>query len=174
MVLSHFRVQAVVQVNDSDRTRIVRLKAEDSLNLPRLVSNCMFLDTVTDERFSSTILASPVLLFNIGQDLTSTSELILRSSPVGASEPAVPIAKSVTLARVASPISVNRVYEPLFLRSLKKRLEGRHMVKRGDMLAVDIDTDLCRINDDLDELSTLSVREIFSDPQSSEVMLRLE
>jgi peroxin-6 len=45
--------------------------------------------------------------------------VLLGASPFGSRQPAIPTARSVTVARVASPISTDRTYQPLFLRSLK-------------------------------------------------------
>jgi peroxin-6 len=66
----------------------------------------------------------------------------LQTSPFGSGQPAIPTARTVTLARVASPLSTDRTYQPLFLRSLKVYFDGmKRLVKQGDVIAVGIDTD---------------------------------
>ena len=86
--------------------------------------------------------ASPLLLRNIFSSVSSnTAKVNLRPSPFGSRVPAVPTAKSVTVARVASPLSVHRRYEALCLSSLKDYFGGiRRMVKQGDLIAVAFDT----------------------------------
>jgi hypothetical protein len=46
----------------------------------------------------------------------------------------------VTIARVASRLSTNRVYQPLLLQGLKDFFDGKkRLVKQGDLLAVKVD-----------------------------------
>lgn len=45
------------------------------------------------------------------------------------------------MARVASPISTDRTYQPLFLRSLKTYFKTKHLAKQGDLIALSLDTD---------------------------------
>lgn len=71
--------------------------------------------------------------------------LHIRPSPFGSFAPAIPIARSITIARVASPISTNRQYQQLFTESLKSYFEGtKRLLKQGDLVAISIDTDLSR------------------------------
>lgn len=97
-------------------------------------------------------MGSPVLIHNIFSDETEAYSSILQSvhirpSPFGSSNPAIPTARTVTVARVASPASINRQYQQLFLNSLKSYFDlGRRLVKPGDLLAVAIDTDLARLD----------------------------
>jgi peroxin-6 len=68
--------------------------------------------------------------------------LFLYGSSFGSHRPIIPTATSVSLARVASPFSTGRVYQPLFLRALKTHFEtSKRLVKKGDMIAVGINTD---------------------------------
>ncbi|KAJ7582447.1 AAA-domain-containing protein [Mycena floridula] len=94
------------------------------------------------------LTGSPVLLRNILADtwFQSTRSISLRPSPFGSGEPVIPTARSITVARVGSPFSVDRAYEPLFLRGLKDHFgAGRRIVKQGDLLAVAIDTNSVQI-----------------------------
>lgn len=96
---------------------------------------------------SGTVTGSPILLHNICSDSADAScrtveRISIRSSPFGSRQPAVPVARTVIVARVASPLSINRIYQPLFLNSLKEHFDSpKHLVKKGDIIAVSIDTD---------------------------------
>jgi len=100
---------------------------------------------------SESLAGSPLLIYNIFGDESKSfaPELYpihISPSPFGSTSPAIPIARSVTIARVASPASVNRQYQPLFINSLKNFFEtAKRLVKQGDLLAVAIDTDLSRL-----------------------------
>ena len=52
----------------------------------------------------------------------------------------LPMAKAVTIARVASRLSTNRNYQPLVLQGLKSFFDGnKRLIKQGDLLAVKVD-----------------------------------
>ena len=95
-------------------------------------------------------MGSPLLLYNIltnGRefDPQAPSSIHVRRSPFGTANPPIPVARSVTIARVASSNSINRQYQPLFLHSLRKYFDaGKRLVKQNDIIAVSIDTDLSR------------------------------
>ncbi|KAK7023801.1 peroxisomal biogenesis factor 6, partial [Favolaschia claudopus] len=111
----------------SVNSRLVRVVADDTL----VTSNGI-------------VHASPVLIHNICPSLASSSPrtLSLHPSPFGSGQPAIPTAKAITIARVASPISVDRAYQPSFLRSLKAYFNGsKRLIKNGDIIAVPVDTD---------------------------------
>jgi peroxin-6 len=56
--------------------------------------------------------------------------------------PAIPTAKSVTIARVASPVSINRRYQTAFLDSLKNYLaSAKRLVKANDFIAIPLCSD---------------------------------
>lgn len=86
------------------------------------------------------MLICPQLKHNI---LGGGSGLIrLRSSPFGSRKPAIPIAKSLTIARIASPFSMDRAYQPSFLRALERHFKSTiRLVKQGDVIALKIDSD---------------------------------
>lgn len=66
----------------------------------------------------------------------------LRPSPFGSGKPSIPTARSMTIARVASPISTDRAYQPLFLRALQDYFKDTtRLVKQGDIISVAINTD---------------------------------
>ncbi|RPD65775.1 AAA-domain-containing protein [Lentinus tigrinus ALCF2SS1-7] len=87
---------------------------------------------------------SPQLLFNIDPENRSASkpEVSLRPSPFGSRRPTIPVAKTVTVARVASAFSTDRAYQPLFLQALQDYFkETTRLVKQGDVITIGINTD---------------------------------
>ncbi len=87
---------------------------------------------------------SPQLLFNIDPENRSASnfEITLRPSPFGSRRPTIPVAKTVTIARVGSPFSMDRAYQPLFLQALQDYFKrATRLVKQGDVITVGINTD---------------------------------
>lgn len=87
--------------------------------------------------------AQPVLLYNLCGDSTfePQPQVVLRPSPFGFRPPPIPVARTATVARVASPASTQRAYQPLFLDSLKAFFEDKkRLVKKGDIIAVSIDS----------------------------------
>ncbi|BGP35154.1 peroxisomal assembly protein [Rhodotorula toruloides] len=100
-----------------------------------------------------TLYLPPPLLFNLlgPSSLSSTpsspSTLTLHPAPL--LSPILPLplptASSVTISRLASPHSVNKLYQPLFLEGLKEYFSGRRRaVKRGDVICVGIDEEKVR------------------------------
>ncbi|GAA5889484.1 hypothetical protein JCM5296_005959 [Sporobolomyces johnsonii] len=87
----------------------------------------------------------PPLLHNLLSPLFSSnlpSSLILHPAPQLSSivPPSLPTASSVTLARLASPHSVNKLYQPLFLEGLKEHFQGRRrVIRKGDVVAIGIE-----------------------------------
>jgi peroxin-6 len=99
-------------------------------------------------------MGSPVLLHNISSPShpMSGSQIFVQASPFGTHVPVIPTARSVTVARVASPISMDRTYQRLFLRSLKTYFDStKHLVKKGDLIAISLDTDAVGLVDDSDQ-----------------------
>lgn len=80
----------------------------------------------------STIYISPILLINLNQPNTIKIQL---------SSLAIPTAKSVTIARVSSPITLNRTYQHLFLSNLKTHFEkANRVIHKGQIIPIPIDT----------------------------------
>ncbi|CAL1703853.1 unnamed protein product [Somion occarium] len=108
--------------------RLVRVHALDSSTCP-----------------SNTCLIPSTLFCNIFNDPTGTPQatgyVVLRPSPYGRRKPSVPIARNVTIARVASPSSTKRSNETAFHRALQEYFEKElRIVKKGDIIAVMIDS----------------------------------
>ncbi len=99
-----------------------------------------------------------MLHYNMVKDpskLRSTRIEVL-PTPFGSSRPAIPTARTVTIARIASPLSVDRAYQPLFLRKLHDYFNHhKRLVKQGDLIAVSLDTDVigysCHSEEDVAE-----------------------
>ncbi|KAH0584181.1 hypothetical protein H2248_009739 [Termitomyces sp. 'cryptogamus'] len=115
----------LVRPSSTSNSRLVRILADDQL-----------VPTV------GTVAGSPVLLHNLfPENATHSKDLCIRSSPFGSFQPAVPSAQALTIARVASPASTSRIYQPLFLKALKAYFDStKRLVKQGDIVAVPIDT----------------------------------
>ncbi|KAF9268256.1 AAA-domain-containing protein [Marasmius fiardii PR-910] len=105
--------------------------------LARVVANDSAVET------SDVVKGSPIILRNLDPENSyGPSRISLRPSPFGSGDPTVPTAVSITIARIASPISINRSYQTLFLNALKLHFQGRkRLIKQGDIIAVAIDTD---------------------------------
>lgn len=100
--------------------------------------------------FRGFVAGSPLLMHNTLADeaeaFSQTPPAIhIRPSPFGSSNPAIPTARSITVARIASPISINRQYQQLCIDALKAYFDsGKKLMKQGDLVALPIDTDLSR------------------------------
>jgi peroxin-6 len=111
-------------------------------------------------------MGSPLLLHNILSDggefgPQAPSNIYIRPSPFGSANPPIPVARSVTIARVASPNSINQQYQSLFLHSLRRYFDaGKRLVKQNDIIAVSIDIDSSRwlegVDDDGDHWADLA------------------
>lgn len=70
---------------------------------------------------------------------SSSAPATLALSPSRLPSPAFPVAHSLTVARIASPHSVHRAYQSLFLDELKEYFKNsKRVLKKGDLIAVGI------------------------------------
>ena len=91
---------------------------------------------------SDGVMASPVLLRNITQGVSRENDLKIRASPFGSGLPPIPIAKTATLARVPSSVSIDKSLQiPLFAALKHHFLHSRRLVKKGDIIAISIESD---------------------------------
>jgi peroxin-6 len=84
-------------------------------------------------------IASPVLLHNLGafSSREKTLRVRIRAVPAATGPPMIPVATSITLARVASPLSTLRKYDDALSRALHEELkDGRLLVQHGDLIAI--------------------------------------
>jgi peroxin-6 len=73
--------------------------------------------------------------------------LPIHLSPMSAA-PQFPTAKSVTVARIASPHSVHRAFQTSFLDALKDYFKVKERVlKKGDLVAVGIESEGARFGE---------------------------
>ena len=100
-----------------------------------------------------TIFASPVLSYNITRGNSELS-IQLFPTPFGSGRPSVPVAQTVTIARLTSPISVDRAYQPLFLHKLHEYFRSiPRLTKQGDLIALALDTDDTQWNANVDNVA---------------------
>ncbi|KAH8829712.1 AAA-domain-containing protein [Flagelloscypha sp. PMI_526] len=106
---------------------------------------------VNNDAPSACALASSTLFHNIARDVTQKRLLTLVSSPFGSTTPPIPTAKSITIARIASPISTQKRYQSNFLSALKNYFDGfKRLVKSGDILALSVSLPFSHIDDELE------------------------
>ncbi|KAJ8086247.1 peroxisomal assembly protein [Marasmius tenuissimus] len=105
--------------------------------LVRVVANDLIVEAI------DIMKCSPMLLHNLHPEPAAEPVRIsLRPSPFGSGDPTIPTANYITIARVASPLSNNRVYQNLFVNGLSAYFHGkRRLVKQGDLIAVGLATD---------------------------------
>lgn len=85
-------------------------------------------------------MLSPTLFHNICP--SGCGQILVRVSPYGTRDPGIPTARSVALARVASPFSIHRRYEPLFIDALREYFgSAKRLVKGGDIIPLQINID---------------------------------
>ncbi|KAG0705248.1 AAA-domain-containing protein [Suillus ampliporus] len=123
---------AIVSDLESSQARLVRVFAHDCESVP-----------------SGVVKASLSLISSIRVD---SSDLVwIRPSPFGNRQPAIPVARSLTLSRIASPFSTGRKFESLFLQEIQSYFSScKRLVKPGDLINVFIDTDNAEVTDKLD------------------------
>lgn len=98
--------------------------------------------------FSGVAKASLSLISSIRVD--SSSLVWIRPSPFGNRQPAIPVARALTLSRIASPFSTGRKFETLILQKLQFYFSScKRLVKPGDSINVSIDTDDADLADKL-------------------------
>lgn len=112
--------------------------AEGRVFLSQCAKICLA-DTVVHNRLVNAYLP-PTLLHNLHASSDSIS-----LTPSRLTAPAFPVAHSVNVARIASPHSVHRAYQSLFLEGLKNFFQSRRRIlKKGDVIAVGICEDTAR------------------------------
>lgn len=121
---------AVASLTDHKHQRLVRVYGAPDNDHPR-----------------GAAFADPSLVYNITkspQQLSSV-DISLTPAPLGTSPSRVPVARTVTVARVASPISTDRAYQSSFLKSLHGYFANqRRLVQQDDIIALMVNTDHVR------------------------------
>ncbi|PWN50872.1 AAA-domain-containing protein [Violaceomyces palustris] len=140
---------AVAHFAGQEQSRVVRLfclptnalsTSTEALLPPMLLQNLH-----SPETFDPTLDAVSGLFLR-PLDLNSIPRPDIASSPLVQSCPLpLPFADSLTIARVAGPMSVDRAYQGLFLEALRTYFEGkRRICKENDVIAVAIEGDKVR------------------------------
>lgn len=103
------------------------------------------------------IFLSPMLRHRLCGTSARPSDLdrptiMLLPIPSGHRTPSLPIAKYITLSRMATPWSVDKRYEERFNRGLRKHFVqeqglGKRLIKQGDVVAVPIFEDIDEANE---------------------------
>jgi peroxin-6 len=111
-----------------------------------------FLDMMGPQSSNNSMaFASPILLENLGspshlqiQPLATHAAAVSEKTKITSSS-LPPFAKEVTLQKLATPLSSDRLLQPSLFTGLKEYFEQRRrLVKRGDMVAIAIDEALGR------------------------------
>ncbi|CAG8526342.1 555_t:CDS:10 [Acaulospora morrowiae] len=107
---------------------------------------------------------TPVLYFNLDFDnVTSTSEKELYIQPIRRAQSAAPIAKSISVSRIASPYSTDRNIYNASINGLTKWFEDAdRIVCEGDIIPILIDEEAARLRPqktegDIEELEDMDI-----------------
>lgn len=93
-----------------------------------------------------------MLIRNVSGETSNLCSIYIRASPFGANPPSVPTARIATLARIASPASLDRSYQSAFLHALRFYFARRkRLVKKGDVIAVRLNARYMDEGDDAGE-----------------------
>lgn len=75
----------------------------------------------------------------------SNSRVTIQPSGFGRDLP-IPTARTVTVAKIASPFSIDKTYQEFFLRSLKNYfMFAKRLIRKGDLLAIPLQTELAAL-----------------------------
>lgn len=115
------------------------------------MSFCRVLPFHAEGISSGVVKASSSLISNIYAD-SSSSLVWIRPSPFGDRQPTIPVARTLTLSRIASSFSTGRKFETLFLQEIQSYFSSRkRLVKAGDLINVYINTDDAEVVDKLSQ-----------------------
>ncbi|KAG8804311.1 peroxisomal assembly protein, partial [Serendipita sp. 399] len=118
----------VVASNPLDRSMIQLVKIEGS-------------DSYQDILNARSLLATPILLNHLAVGSSVPNTILLRRTSFGQRMPPLPVATSVTLARIASPVTVQKRFQPTIFHALKNYFQfSRRLLKKGNILAIPIST----------------------------------
>jgi peroxin-6 len=102
---------------------------------------------------SGCLFVPPVLLHNLGLDPNNSSSIRLRQGSFTQQEPPLPVAKSITLARIASDISVRKKYQPIVFQALRQYFQrAKRALKQGDTIALPVNISEASLFDSFSEV----------------------
>ncbi|GEQ69521.1 hypothetical protein JCM33374_g3193 [Metschnikowia sp. JCM 33374] len=92
-----------------------------------------------------TLYLSPLLLVNLSVSSSTHARVYPHKTPSRSISDAIPTAKTATISRVVSPITMDKAYQRSFFAELKTTFHTQHKCFRaGDMFPVSIDSVLAR------------------------------
>ncbi|KAF8422169.1 P-loop containing nucleoside triphosphate hydrolase protein [Boletus edulis BED1] len=98
------------------------------------------LDEAFNDLCPRSAMLSPTLLHNLCS--RDHPQIVIRMSPYGTRDPGIPTARSIELARVASPFSIHRCHEALLIDALHEYFRSsKRLVKGGDIIPLRINVD---------------------------------
>ncbi|KAI9491641.1 P-loop containing nucleoside triphosphate hydrolase protein [Zychaea mexicana] len=144
----------LVSSTDSKKSRLCRVFGVDALD-------DMEDDNEEDDHTRSVVFVPPVLYFNLGLPLPPSSAdnatLCLTRLTVPPPAAGPPVASEVSIARVASPTSMDKGLQSPLLEALKQWFEDKDRILcEGDLIAVPLDEESVRLRARDDEDSNSS------------------
>ncbi|KAI9483939.1 MAG: P-loop containing nucleoside triphosphate hydrolase protein [Benjaminiella poitrasii] len=113
-------------------------------------------DTVSDDK--NIVYLPPALYFNLNLPLPPASIENVKITVTKVNDPpseGPSIAQAVTIARVASPASMDKALQTVFLESLKSWFEAKErIVCKGDVIAICLDEESARLDPQDNELNS--------------------
>ncbi|KAG2229608.1 hypothetical protein INT48_007032 [Thamnidium elegans] len=114
---------------------------------------------IDDTSNQTTAYLPPVLYFNLGLPLPPAPMDAVKVSITKVTAPPVegpPVATAVSIARIASPASMDKSLQSAFLESLKHWFETKErIVCKGDVIAICLDEETARLRPQDDEVNTV-------------------
>lgn len=117
--------------------------------------------TYTHILHSNVAYLPPVLYFNLDLPLPPASMDTVKITITKINQPSVegpPVATAVSIARIASPASMDKALQSAFIDSLKQWFEAKEcIVCKGDVIAICLDEESARLRPQDDDLNATSV-----------------
>ena len=88
---------------------------------------------------TGTLYATPLFIHNLSTTDEPLTTVSVQRCIFGQQLPPIPTANSITLARIASPVSISKQAQPIVVRALRRHFNtGRHLLKKDDIVALPI------------------------------------
>lgn len=139
-VFTHTRHLARLGMHNGDLVLLRYPSSVESSHVGRLFAS----DLLLESHPNVDVLLPPLLLFNVLGHLDTPGEALIEVKLLSRAEiiKSVPVASSITLARISTALTSQKMYQNVFLKALKqylRRQSGHVIVKEGDLLAVPLD-----------------------------------
>lgn len=161
--ISFDKIPPVMSLEDSELFVFINTKDIPKINFPLFNGDSVLLKYGEDSKIivklftllepnrtfpSGVVYISPLLLINLNLNATSQvsiEQLVNKKSINNRLTELIPIAKSATISRIASPITMDRTYQQSFLSALKNCFHSSlKCVKKNDLIPVIIDSVLAK------------------------------